>query len=121
MSKITQSAISWKPIDQNKNKKMVSWRIYFYTFILVLDSKIKIQMGKNLCQPFLTSVKSALNGRVNGSEVTYSKIQNSLSRAPKDTPMDRFLVPYLNNKCTLTLCESVKKVVLDIWWPVAPP
>ena len=22
--------------------------------------------------------------------------------------MDRFLVQYLNNKCTLTLCESVK-------------
>ena len=35
--------------------------------------------------------------------------------------MDRFLVPYLNNKCTLTLCESVKKVVLDFWQPVAPP
>ena len=41
MSKITWSAISQKPIDQNKNKKMVSWRIYFYTFILVLDSKFK--------------------------------------------------------------------------------
>ena len=28
--------------------KMVSWRIYFYTFILVLDLKIKKQMAKNL-------------------------------------------------------------------------
>ena len=44
MLKITQLAISWKPID----KKKVFWRIYFYTFILVLNSKIKIQMAKNL-------------------------------------------------------------------------
>ena len=34
--------------------------------------------------------------------------------------MDRFLMQYLNNKSTLTLCESVKNVVLDIWRPVAP-
>ena len=27
---------------------------------------------------------------------------------------------YLNNKCTLTPCESVKKVVLDFQGPVAP-
>ena len=47
MSKITRSAISRKPIDQNKKKK-VSWRIYFYTFILVLDLKIKKQMAENL-------------------------------------------------------------------------
>ena len=33
--------------------------------------------------------------------------------------MDRFVVQYLNNKCTLTLCESVKKVVLDFRWPVS--
>ena len=31
---------------------------------------------------FLTSGQSALNGPANGSEVTYSKIQNRLSRAP---------------------------------------
>ena len=81
MSKITWSAISRKPIDQNKKKK-VSWTIYFYTFILVLDLKIKKQMAENLDWTFLTSVKSALNGPANGSEVTYLKIQNSLSRAP---------------------------------------
>ena len=34
--------------------------------------------------------------------------------------MDRFLMQYINNKCTLILCESVKKVVLDFRWPVAP-
>ena len=27
---------------------------------------------------------------------------------------------YLNNKCALPLCETVKKVVLNFWWPVAP-
>ena len=31
---------------------------------------------------FLTSWQSALNGPANGSEVTYSKIQNRLRRAP---------------------------------------
>ena len=74
MSKIIQSAISQKPINQNKKKK-VSWRIYFYTFILVLDLKIKKQMAKNLNWTFLTYVKSALNSPANGSEVTYLKIQ----------------------------------------------
>ena len=29
--------------------KMVSWRIYFYSFILVLGSKLKIQVAENLC------------------------------------------------------------------------
>ena len=80
MSKITQSAISQKPID--KNKKMVSWRIYFYTSMLVLGSKSRIQVTKNLCWTSLTSGQLALNGPANGSEVTYSKIQNRLSRAP---------------------------------------
>ena len=31
-----------------KKKKNLFWRIYFYTFILVLDLKIKIQMAENL-------------------------------------------------------------------------
>ena len=34
--------------------------------------------------------------------------------------MDRFLMQYLNNKCTLILCESVKKAVLNFQGPVAP-
>ena len=34
--------------------------------------------------------------------------------------MDRFLIQYLNNKCALTLCQSVKKMVLDFQQPVAP-
>ena len=30
--------------------------------------------------------------------------------------MVRFLMQYLNNKCTLTLHQCVKKVVLDFWY-----
>ena len=82
MSKITRSAISRKPIDQKKKKKLVFWRIYFYTFILVLDLKIKIQMAENRCLTYWTSVKSTLNGPPNGPVVTDSKIQNRLRRAP---------------------------------------
>ena len=77
---ITQSAISWKPIDQNKKK--VFWRIYFYTSMLVLGLKFKIQMAENLRVTFGTSVKSTFNGPANNPLVTYSKIQNRLSRAP---------------------------------------
>ena len=39
-------------------------------------------VAENRCLTFGTSVKSTLNGPANGSEVTYSKIQNRLSRAP---------------------------------------
>ena len=69
---------------QPKQKKIVFWRIYFYTSILVLGLKFKIQMAENLCATFWTSVKSTLNGPANGPEVevTYSKIQNRLWRAP---------------------------------------
>ena len=50
--------------------------------MLVLGLKFKIQMAENLCVNFWTSVKSTLNGPANGPEVTYSKIQNRLRRAP---------------------------------------
>ena len=107
--------------DRPKQKEIVFWRIYFYTFILVLGLKFKIQMAKNLCVTFWTSVKSTLNGPANGPEVTYSKIQNRLRRAPKNTPMARFLMQYISNKCALILHESVKNVVLNFRRPVAPP
>ena len=68
MSKITPSAISRKPIDQKK-KKIVFWRIYFYTSMLVLGLKFKIQMAENHCVTFWISVKLTLNGPANGSEV----------------------------------------------------
>ena len=81
MSKITRSVISQKLIDQNK-KKEVFWRIYFYTSMLVLGLKFKIQMAENLRVTFWTSVKSTFNSPANDPPVTYSKIQNRLSRAP---------------------------------------
>ena len=60
--------------------KSVFLRIYFYTSMLVLGLKFKIQMAENLRVNFWTSVKSTLNGPANGPEVTYSKIQNRLRR-----------------------------------------
>ena len=53
--------------------------------MLVLGLKFKIQMAENLRVTFWTSVKLTLNGPTfwtNGPEVTYTKIQNRLSRAP---------------------------------------
>ena len=35
--------------------------------------------------------------------------------------MDRFLMQYIDNKCALIVHESVKNVVLDFQWPIAPP
>ena len=68
--------------DRSKQQKNVFWRIYFYTFIPILGLKFKIQMAENLCVTFWTSVKLTLNSPPNGPVVTYSKIQNRLSRAP---------------------------------------
>ena len=81
MSKITRSAISRKPVNQKRKKRFIQVT-YFYTFLPIFDSKFKIQMAENRCLTFWTSVKLTLNGPANGSEVTYSKIQNRLSRAP---------------------------------------
>ena len=57
MLKITRSAISRKPIDQKKKKKMDLWRIYFYTFILVLGWEFKIQMAKKSSLNFFDMCK----------------------------------------------------------------
>ena len=83
MLKITQLAISQRLFNQNK-KKFHANQIYIYLHLLCQfkTEKIKTQMAKNLCLTFLTSVKLALNGPANSSEVTYSKILNGLSRAP---------------------------------------
>ena len=50
--------------------------------MLVLGFKFKIQMAENLRVTFWTSVKSTLNSPPNNPPVTYSKIQNRLSRTP---------------------------------------
>ena len=119
MSKITRSAISQKPLNQKK-KKVHQIHIFIH---LSADFGLKIQNTQCYRSRFnfLTSGKLALNSPANSPEVTYSKIQNRLSRAPYDTPMDLILMQYINNKCTLILGESVKNVVLDFRRPVAPP
>ena len=81
MSKITRSAISRKPIDQKKKKKMYSGE-YIFTPLYCFGVKIQNTNGRKSSATFLTCVKSTLNGPANGPEVTYSKIQNRLSRAP---------------------------------------
>ena len=52
-------------------------------------------MGQNSKYPslqkfgtFLTSGQLVLNGPANSPAVIFSKIQNRLSRAPQDTPID---------------------------------
>ena len=92
-----------RKLETDQTKQMCIQVIYFYTFLLIFGSKFKIQ---NYGQ-------SALNGPANGLVVTYTKIQNRLSRAPWDTLISRFLMQYLNNKCALILCDSVKTVVLN--------
>ena len=43
--------------DHQSKKKKDLWRIYFYTFILVLDLKIKIQNGQKSLSNFLDTCK----------------------------------------------------------------
>ena len=57
---------------------------------------------------FLKSGKLTLSGPANGPVVTSSKIQNRFSRAPQATPIDRFLMKYLNNKYALTFVKVSK-------------
>ena len=113
MLKITRSATSQKPLNQKKRKKKVHLSYIFLHLSVNFWVKIQNTHRYRTGGTFSTSGQSAINGPANDPEVTYSKIQNRLSRAPWATPMDRFLIQYLNNKCTLTLCQCVKKVVLD--------
>ena len=99
--------------DRPKQKKKGVLENIFLHLYTAFGLKNENTNHPKLLLNFSTSGKSALNGPANGPEVTYSKIQNRLSRAPYDTPMDRFLMQYINNKSTLILHESVKKVVLD--------
>ena len=106
---------------QPKKKKKVHPSYIFLHLSANFGVKIQNTHRYRNWATFSTSHQSALNGPANGLAVRYSKIWNRLSRAPSDTPMDRFLIQYISNKCTLILRESVKKVVLDFWQPIAPP
>ena len=81
MSKITRSAISWKPVNQKKKKNVGRENIFLH---LYTGFGVKIQNThryRNLAT-FLTSWQSVLNGPANSPDLTYSKIQNRLRRAP---------------------------------------
>ena len=81
MLKITRSAISRKPVNPKKTKKVGRENIFLH---LYTGFGVKIQNTHRYrnSATFLTSWQSALNGPANGPTVTYSKIQNRLSRAP---------------------------------------
>ena len=79
--KITPSVISQKPVNQRNFKKMLHWVTYFYTFVQIFGSKFKIMSAKEI-RHFLKSGKLTLNSPANSPVVTYSKIQNRLSKAP---------------------------------------
>ena len=46
MSKITQSAISWKLVDQNNMLNQVT---YFYTFLQIYGLKFKTTIATEIC------------------------------------------------------------------------
>ena len=71
MSKITQSAISRKLVNQKKKQKMVR-QIHIFVH-LSADFGLTIQNTQRYRSRlnFLTSGKLALNGPANGTEVTY--------------------------------------------------
>ena len=80
---------------------------YFYTFVQIFGSKFKIMSATEIHHVFKYA-KLTLNGPANGPMVTYSKIQNRFSREPYATPMNWFLMKYLNNKYALTLVKVSK-------------
>ena len=72
--------LNWKPVKQKKQKAHPS-----YIFLhLSANFGVKIQNTHHYRNwaTFLTSHQSALSSPGNGPEVTYSKIQNRLSRPP---------------------------------------
>ena len=115
--------LKWPQVGNQSTPKKKNFILDNIFLHLSANFEIKIQNTQcyRSCLNFSTSGKSTLNSSANGPPVTYSKIQKRLSRAPYNTPTDRFLMQYISNKCTLSLRESVKKVVLDFQQPVAPP
>ena len=80
--KIARSAISWKPVNQKKKKKKVSQENIFLHLYTGFGVKIQNTHRYRNSATFLTSWQSVLKGPANGPVVTYSKIQNRLSRVP---------------------------------------
>ena len=82
MLKITRSVISRKPVNQKKKKKKVGQENIFLHLYTGFGVKIQNNHRYRNSATFLTCWQLALKSPANGSEVTYSKIQNRLSRAP---------------------------------------
>ena len=59
------------------------------------------------------------NGSANGSEVTYFKNPKYLKQSTLGYTYGQILDTI--HQYALILHESVKKVVLDFWWLIAPP
>ena len=79
MLKITRSAISWKPVNQKKKVGQENIFLHLYTgFGVIIQNTHRYRNSAT----FLTSWQLAPNSPANGPMVTYSKIQNRLSRAP---------------------------------------
>ena len=74
---ISHKSETGEPKNKQKNGPLENIFVHLYT-----GFGYKIQMAENLRQTSFTSGKSAPNGPANGPAVTYSKIQNRLSRAP---------------------------------------
>ena len=81
MLKITRSAISRKPVNQKKKKKKNRLGEYIFTPLYWFWGQNSKYPSLQKFGNFLTSWQSVLNGPANDPAVTYSKIQNRLSRA----------------------------------------
>ena len=82
-SNVKNYSIGCKSETAQLKKKRTGHQIYIFIH-LCANFGLKIQNTHRYrnCLNLLTSGQSALNGLANGSGVTYSKIQNRLSRAP---------------------------------------
>ena len=82
-SNVENYSISHKSeTSQPKKKKKVGWENIFLHLYTGFGVKIQNTHRYRNLATFLTSWQSPLNGPANSPTVTYSKIQNRLSRAP---------------------------------------
>ena len=73
-----KSETDW-PKQNKKNRILENIFLHLYTGFRLKNQNTN---GRKLLSNFLDIVKSTLNGPANSPEVTYSKIQNRLRRAP---------------------------------------
>ena len=81
-SNVKNYSISHKLETSQPKKKKVGWENIFLHLYSGFGVKIQNSHHYRNSATFLTSWQSALNGPANSPEVTYSKIQDRLRRAP---------------------------------------